>query len=132
MTMESIEVKSKSMQKRIEAQDGSAVVKGEPPKVPDERAPDGLTKLDIRRLRTKYKKLKAKLIENDIDTLADPDAKSTEVLNRIKAREHLEGMLGIVSTKLTPEAGEDSTSLSAAIDALKESSEDVTGAPDAP
>jgi len=85
-----------------------------------ERAPDGITKLDYRRLRTKYKKLKAQMIEDDIDILADKEAKSTDVPNRIKAREYIEGVLGIVSTKPTPEDGETSTSLSDAIDALKE------------
>jgi len=101
------------------------------PKQPDKPAPDGLTKLDIRRLRTKYKKLKADMIDADIDTLCNPDAKSTEVLNRIKAREYLEGILGIVSTKLDPEGKEDTTSLSAAIDALKEDNVKPQDAPDA-
>ena len=95
-----------------------------------ERAPDGLTKLDIRRLRTKYKKMKADMIEADIETLADPSAKSTEVLNRIKAREYLESVLGIAASKPMPEDGESREDVTNTFDTLKASLKATEDAPD--
>jgi len=87
-----------------------------------ERAPDGLTKLEVRRLRTKYKRLKPGIIENIIDLLADQDSKSSDVANKFKIIEHIEAMLGIVPSKHDLDDSEPDTNLSAAIDALKESS----------
>ena len=90
-----------------------------------ERAPDGLTKLDIRRLRTKYKKLKSNVIEAIIDDLADPSGKSSDIVNRFKIIENLEKLLGINSAPPDPEDISDTkTHLSKTIDTLKASMTD--------
>ena len=93
----------------------------------EERAPDGITKLEYRRLRTLYKKKKSSMIENDILTLADPDAKSTDVLNNIKSRQHIEEVLGIVASKPSAEDGAQDESLGNAMDILKKDMEATQG-----
>ena len=84
-----------------------------------DRAPDGMTKPHVSRLRAKYKKLKPQVIENIIDLLADPESKSSDVANKFKIIEAIEAMLNIVPGKVDQESDSKKDSLSEAMDALK-------------
>jgi hypothetical protein len=65
-----------------------------------ERTPDGMTILETRRLRTKYKKLKPTVIESIIDELSNPTSKGSDLVNKFKIIENLENLLNITPNKL--------------------------------